>query len=57
MIGIINSVVAGVLAALVAGRFIDALAVAVAIGVAAFLVSALAHERHVVRVWWGPQPG
>ena len=56
MIGVINSVVAGVLAALVTGRFVDALWLAVAIGAVVFAVAVLTHGRHHVRVWWGPRP-
>jgi hypothetical protein len=55
MIGVINSVVAGVFVALIAARLIDALALAVAIGVVTFVVVVLAHGRHHARVWWGRQ--
>jgi ABC-type Mn2+/Zn2+ transport system permease subunit len=50
---VVNSVVAGVLAALVAGRFTNALWLSVAIGAVAFLLVGFAHERHHVRTWWG----
>ena len=56
MIGVINSVVLGVLVALVLGRLVDALWVSIAAGALAFVASALGHERHHARVWWGPQP-
>jgi hypothetical protein len=56
MVGVINSVVVGVLAALVAGRFVDALWFSVAVGVVVFVVVALAHERRHARVWWAPRP-
>jgi hypothetical protein len=55
MIGVINSVVVGVLAALVTGRFIDVLWVSIVIGSVAFLVSVLAHQQHHARVWQGPR--
>jgi hypothetical protein len=50
MIAVINSVIAGVLGALVAGRFIHALWVPIAIGLVVFLVSGLTHQRHHMRV-------
>jgi hypothetical protein len=56
MVSVVNSVVAGVLAALVAGRFIEALWLSIAMGAVTFLVVAFAHERHHVRVWWAPRP-
>jgi len=56
MVAVVNSVVAGVLAALIARRFVDALWLSIAIGVVVFLVVVLAHQRHHIRVWWGPRP-
>jgi hypothetical protein len=55
MVSVINSVIVGVLCALIAGRFIHTLWVPIVIGVIVFLVSALTHQRHHIRVWWGPQ--
>jgi hypothetical protein len=54
MIAVINSVIVGVLAALIAGRFVHALWVSIVIGIVLALISALAHQRHHTRVWWGP---
>jgi hypothetical protein len=56
MIAVINSVLMGVLAGLVAGRFIHALWASIVIGAVAFLVSAVIHHRHHARVFWGPEP-
>ena len=55
MVAVINSVILGVLAALVAGRFTHTLWVTIVIGAAVFLLSGLMHQRHHVRVFWGPR--
>jgi hypothetical protein len=55
MVAVINSVIVGVLAALIAGRFVHALWVPIVIGVVVFLASALTHQRHHTRVWWRPR--
>ena len=56
MIAVINSVLIGVLAGLVAGRFIDALWASTVIGAVAFIVSAVIHNRRHARVFWAPEP-
>lgn len=56
MIAVINSVLMGVLAGLVAGRFFHALWASIVIGAVAFLVSAVIHHRHHARVFWGAEP-
>ena len=56
MIAVINSVLMGVLVGLVVGRFIHALWASILIGATAFIVSAVIHNRHHVRVFWGPDP-
>jgi hypothetical protein len=55
MVAVINSVVSGVLVALITGRFVHALWVSILIGAVAFLASALTHQRHHTRVWWRPR--
>ena len=57
MIAVINSVLMGVLVGLVLGRLIHALWTSILIGAAAFIVSAVIHNRHHARVFWEPNPG
>ena len=56
MIAVINSVLMGVLVGLVVGRFIHALWASILIGAAAFIMSAVIHNRHHARVFWGSNP-